>query len=206
METMMKCVKNFLRFASPVRSAHNKQSGFTLIELLVVIAIIGLLSSVVMTTLNNTKESAMYAVAKEELNLIADALMLAGNPSERAINITGFICSGCRCRETYDPTLINIQNVPDSSDCIVRWSQALSNIADKSIVINENNYQLLIRDPWGAPYLMDENELERPPPEECHWDHIRTVGSDGVRSTSDDYVIRLPFRTPVCKGRTIPST
>ena len=44
------------------------QRGFTLIELLVVIAIIGILSSVVLASLNSARNSAQVAAAKSELS------------------------------------------------------------------------------------------------------------------------------------------
>lgn len=46
----------------------NKKRGFTLIELLVVIAIISLLSSVVMASLNDSREKARIVAGENLLN------------------------------------------------------------------------------------------------------------------------------------------
>ncbi|KKU22057.1 MAG: General secretion pathway protein G [Candidatus Nomurabacteria bacterium GW2011_GWA1_46_11] len=56
-----------------------KQSGFTLIELLVVVAIIGLLSSVVMASLNSARAKARDAKRKVELKQIQAALEIYYN-------------------------------------------------------------------------------------------------------------------------------
>lgn len=49
------------------------QSGFTLIELLVVIAVIGLLSSVVLASLQGARERARYASTIQQMEAIAKA-------------------------------------------------------------------------------------------------------------------------------------
>ena len=66
----------------------NKQKGFTLIELLVVIAIIGLLSSVVLASLNSARASARDAKRKAEMQQIKTAMELYYNNNGR-YQVTG---------------------------------------------------------------------------------------------------------------------
>ena len=56
---------------------HNK--GFTLIELLVVVAIIGILSSVVLSSLNSARKKAKDAAIKEEISQLANLMALNYN-------------------------------------------------------------------------------------------------------------------------------
>ncbi|MFY9462748.1 MAG: type II secretion system protein [Candidatus Sungiibacteriota bacterium] len=62
-----------------------KSSGFTLIELLVVISIIGLLSSIVLTSVNSARSKARNAREKVDVKQIITALELArsNNPNDK---------------------------------------------------------------------------------------------------------------------------
>ena len=55
------------------------KKGFTLIELLVVIAIIGILSAVVLTSLNSSRDKAQDAKRVNDVKQVALALELARN-------------------------------------------------------------------------------------------------------------------------------
>jgi len=72
-----------------------KTKGFTLIELLVVIAVIGLLSTIVMVSLNSARAKARDARRKEDLKSIRTALEMYYNDNnnipKRAVALTEVI-------------------------------------------------------------------------------------------------------------------
>ena len=171
--------------------------GFTLIELLVVISIVGLLSSFVMASLNDARISAQYTVAKQAMKQISDATMLLSPDGTRLMSVTGSNCSDCVCRYEYGGPA-DLKNIPNSDVCMTNWISAITKIDSGSTLIN--NTQPYLRDPWGSPYLLDENELEHDPTD-CVHDAIRTAGPDGQTSTPDDYIYFIPLRTSNCAGK-----
>lgn len=66
----------FTRTLKFFKKSKNLVSGFTLLELLVVVAIIGILSSVVMVSLSNTRAKARDSKAINDMNQIQKALIL----------------------------------------------------------------------------------------------------------------------------------
>ncbi len=83
-----------------------KQKGFTLIELLVVIAIIGMLSSVVLASLNTARSKARDARRASDLNQVIKATELFYDDNNAYPSMTNsYVFAIVGLTPTYIPTL-----------------------------------------------------------------------------------------------------
>jgi len=154
-----------------------KQNGFTLIELLVVISIIGLLSTIVLVSLNAAREKAKYARVRADLSHIVKAMKMyeidVGELPPR-----GDSCPACcypNCQGSWD-TVINALLNNDGSG----WYGPYLNRA-------------ISQDPWHNHFYYDDNACNS----NCGDSDVGSAGSDGIRNSSDDVVFRVTNREEV---------
>lgn len=167
--------------------------GFTLIELLVAIAIIGILSTVVLASVVTARNNALTTTAKANLAQFRKIVIMARNDTGKTLlQLSGNGCSRCAtaCASPND-----LRHVPDTNGCQSAWHNSLTNIQNRTSL--GTSLANLERDPWGSPYLMDENEGEfvaMP----CSPDSVSSVGPDGVSGTGDEIAITIPNSLPAC--------
>ena len=194
--------------------------GFTLIELLVVIVIIGILSGFGVANFLGYQDQARVAAMQAELrsginellalrvdyengDLTATELMAKDlavvekaielgrfQTTQTLIDITGNTCSDCVCRSF---SLQAPYSAPAQA-CVDRWDTLLT--ALKAATDIDLNFMDV--DPWGSPYLVDENEGEQGG-NYCRRDTLFSAGPDRVHeaigedAAGDGYSIRLSF-------------
>ncbi|MBI4137044.1 prepilin-type N-terminal cleavage/methylation domain-containing protein [Candidatus Roizmanbacteria bacterium] len=142
-------------------------TGFTIIEVLIVAGIIALLSAgAILGSLNISRRST-YVVVYDNIYGIMEGVELARLETGLRLRvITGTGCTECACRGAGNMA---------SAACWNNYTQAIDriNAAAGSEVI-----QGYPRDPWGNPYLINENEGEA-------WGSCQDTNGDGIACCAD---------------------
>ncbi|MDD2693629.1 MAG: type II secretion system protein [Candidatus Gracilibacteria bacterium] len=139
----------------------HKRGGFTLVELMIVIAIIGVLALLLPSISHMYFERAKQTQTKVAIlnlqNIIEEARI---NTDKVLGQITGSYCTEYKCKPPPRGDLTGpLVNIPETNECYTSWKSAVDKIffyAGHDSAEAEKYY----RDPWNAPYLLDENEGE----------------------------------------------
>ena len=133
-----------------------KQTGFTIVELLIVIVVIAILAAMSIVAYNGIQERARESHIASDLRTLEEAIVIARDlKSETLAQITGATYTAGQCAN----------NGIESEECANRYELTMERIeAASGVEISE------MRDPWGRPYFIDENE--RSPDVQCSTDSI----------------------------------
>ena len=134
-----------------------RQKGFTIVELLIVIVVIAVLATISVVAYNGVQDRARQAKISSDIGTIIKAVSAARHSASKNMkDITGTTYTASACVAKPDGT--DLAALPDTDTCISRYKTTLDTISVASgIKLGD------IRDPWGRPYMIDENESETNP-------------------------------------------
>lgn len=113
--------------------------------------------------------------------LAHEAKTAAGTP---LFDITGENCTSCGCAGR------DLRTVPEGDVCRRKWDSAREGLG-RAAGASPKTLARLARDPWGSPYLLNENEAESPD-FPCLPDVVTSAGQNGLLGDADDLVQDVP--------------
>ena len=133
-----------------------KAHGFTIVELLIVIVVIAILAAISIVAYTGIQERAQKSKVQSDIAQIIKAISLAREKNTQTLGqITGNWSTGGVCWGQANGT--DLATLPSTSSCWVNYNNFLNIISDESGMNIRG-----LTDPWGRPYLLDENEGEGP--------------------------------------------
>lgn len=162
--------------------------AYVLREPVKVVLAVGLVVPVVLIGLNNVRESSRQNVVEQELPQLVERIKQARVSNNAVLGeITGDYYSdgNAKCRKGQ-----NLTNLAEDDPCIVGMSAQWQKLG----------FEDLPRDPWGSPYLFDENEMEGGGCEAGRYDVVFSPGPNGIDEADvwndDVYMLVPPFKCP----------
>jgi type II secretory pathway pseudopilin PulG len=108
----------------------------------------------VIVAYNGVQDRARQSKIQADIRSITVAIRLARDSTQKvAGQITGSYATGGNCWAKADGT--DLAALPNTDPCIVQYNNSIGALVTASGASIAN-----IRDPWGRPYLIDENENE----------------------------------------------
>ena len=136
------------------RTSRHSVKGFTIVELLIVIVVIAILAAISVVAYTGVQDRARQSKVRSDIAQLTRAIVLARESQSKVLgDITGSYGSGQPCWNKASGT--DLAALPTSDNCWVRYNSFLATVSDASGV----NVRSIV-DPWGRPYLIDENEAE----------------------------------------------
>ena len=134
----------------------SQKSGFTIVELLIVIVVIAILAAISIIAYNGIQDRTRQSKINSDLAMLEKAIHAARISASTSLRfITQNTHSGGSCYAKESGT--DLAALPPSDGCWTTYNLTLQRISDAGN-INVRN----LKDPWGRPYYIDENESENP--------------------------------------------
>jgi hypothetical protein len=124
--------------------------------------------------------------AEADLKALSQIIAQAQRNSKGTLtSITASPCTDCACRER------DLRKVADNDVCAAAWMEVVKRL--EKLQDSGTSAKAPVRDPWGSPYALDENQGETGSAGCSNHDRLRSVGPDGRWGTADDIVVDLPL-------------
>ena len=133
-----------------------RNKGFTIVELLIVIVVIGILAAITIVAYNGIQTRAQDTKINADIATIVRAVTAARNNEQKTLTaITGSAATGSQCWAQANDTDLATLSRTTPGTCWPNYASAL----DKISIASGINIRGMV-DPFGRPYLIDENEGE----------------------------------------------
>ncbi len=170
------------------------QSGFSAVDLLLMMGMVVAIAAVAMPTFIKQTERAKITRAKADLDGFSQKILQLKSAEKKTLmSLTGSSCSLCEAGVAPGAQL----GPEHSQKSLEAWKKL--------------GFDSTPLDPWGNPYLLDENENEF---EDCRLDSVYSAGPNGIWAGSgdgddvfdDDLIARSPTALLPRKACTAPTS